>query len=36
MKHSHVPSQFSQEIVIPLVKDKHGDVCDSDNYLICL
>ena len=18
--------------VIPLVKDKHGDVCDSDNY----
>ena len=32
MKHGHVPSQFGQGIVIPLVKDKHGDLCDTDNY----
>jgi len=32
MKHGCVPSQFGQGIVIPLVSDKHGDLCDSDNY----
>ena len=33
MKHGHVPSQFGQGVVIPLVKDKHGDLCDSDNII---
>ena len=32
MKHGCVPSQFGQGIVIPLVKDKHGNLSDSDNY----
>ena len=32
LKHSYVPSEFGRGIVIPLVKDKHGDLASSDNY----
>jgi len=32
LKHSYVPSQFGLGIIVPLVKDKDGDVCSSDNY----
>ena len=28
----HVPSGFSKGIIVPLVKDKSGDVCSSSNY----
>jgi len=30
--HGHVPDDFSKGIVIPLVKDKAGDLSDPDNY----
>jgi hypothetical protein len=32
LKHEYVPNQFGVGIVIPLVKDKRGDICNSDNY----
>ena len=32
MKHSRVPCEFGYKIVIPLVKDEHGDFSYSDNY----
>jgi hypothetical protein len=32
IKHAHVPDQFGLGIVIPLVKDKSGDLSNSDNY----
>ena len=32
LKHSYVPDEFGQGIIIPLVKDKHGDTSSSDNY----
>ena len=30
--HGHVPDDFGKGIVIPLVKDKAGDLSDPDNY----
>jgi len=30
-KRSYVPFQFGLDIIVPLVKDKNGDVCSSDN-----
>jgi len=30
--HSYVPCEFGRGIIIPLVKDKHGDLSCSDNY----
>jgi len=32
LKHGYVPDQFGRGIVIPLVKDKNGDVTNSQNY----
>ena len=32
LKHEYVLSQFGIDIVIPLLKDKRGNVCNSDNY----
>ena len=32
LKHGYVPSEFGRGIVVPLVKDKHGDLSSSDNY----
>ena len=32
LKHGYVPDQFGRGIVIPLVKDKNGDVTNSENY----
>ena len=32
LKHSYVPVQFGNGIIIPLVKDHNGDVCNVDNY----
>jgi len=32
LKHSHLPDEFGQGIIIHLVKDKHGDISSSDNY----
>jgi len=32
VKHSYVPEGFGLGLVIPLVKDKSGNLNDSDNY----
>jgi len=32
LKHGYVSDQFGRGIVIPLVKDKNGDVTNSENY----
>jgi len=32
MIHRYVPNQFGRGISIPLVKDKHGDLNNSNNY----
>jgi len=32
MMHSYVPCEFGRGIIIPLLKDKHGDLSCSDNY----
>ena len=32
ISHGYVPNQFGRGIIIPLVKDKHGDVSNSSNY----
>jgi hypothetical protein len=32
LKHGYVPNQFGRGIIIPLVKDKHGDLTSSSNY----
>jgi hypothetical protein len=31
-KHEYVPSQFGLGIVIPLPKDRNGNVCNSEKY----
>ena len=33
MRHEQVPSCFSKGTIIPLVKDKSGDMCSSTNYI---
>ena len=30
--HGFVPDSFGNEVIIPLVKDKQGDLCNIDNY----
>ena len=32
LKHCYVPNDFGRGIVIPLIKDKRGNVNDSANY----
>ena len=32
LKPCYVPNDFGRGIVIPLIKDKHGNVNDSANY----
>ena len=32
VRHEHVSSGFSKGIIVPLVKDKPGDLCSSTNY----
>ena len=32
MIHGYVPERFGVGIVVPLIKDKRGDICNSDNY----
>ena len=32
LKHGYVPNDFGRGIVIPLIKDKGGNVNDSANY----
>jgi len=32
LKYSYVPAKFGSGIIIPLVKDHNGDVCNVDNY----
>ena len=30
--HGFVPDSLGNEVIIPLVKDKQGDLCNIDNY----
>ena len=30
--HSHVPKTFSDTVLVPIIKDKNGDITDIDNY----
>ena len=30
--HSHVPTEFSNTILVPIIKDKKGNITDPDNY----
>ena len=32
LKHGYVPDKFGIGIIVPLIKDRHGDVCNSENY----
>ena len=32
LDHSYVPNAFSHGLIIPVIKDKHGDVSAVDNY----
>ena len=32
IKHGFVPNSFGEGVIVPLLKDKSGDVCSSDNY----
>jgi len=31
LKHGYVPIAFGEDIVVSIIKDKHGDICSSDN-----
>ena len=31
-KHGFVPDDFGVGLSIPIIKDKHGDICSTDNY----
>ena len=30
--HSHVPKTFSYTVLVPIIKNKNGDITDIDNY----
>jgi len=32
LKHCYVPNEFGRGIIVPLVKDKRGDLFSSGNY----
>ena len=32
LRHSVAPTQFLESYVVPVIKDKHGDASNSDNY----
>ena len=32
LRHGHVPRQFQQGTIVPIVKDQHGDKGDMNNY----
>lgn len=32
LKHGYVSNQFGHGIIIPIMKDKHGDLTNSSNY----
>jgi len=32
LKHSNVPNIFSSGVIVPVIKDKHGDNTDINNY----
>lgn len=34
LKHGIVPSLFSSGIIVPVIKDKHGDTSDINNYRV--
>ena len=34
LKHGYVPNAFGEGRVVPIIKDKHGDICSSDNYRV--
>ena len=32
MQHGYVPKHFGSGVVVPILKDRLGDVCSLDNY----
>jgi hypothetical protein len=32
LKHSYVPESFTSGVIIPIVKDKRGDLTSTQNY----
>jgi len=32
LRHGYVPDDLGKGIIVPLIKDRHGDICNSDNY----
>ena len=32
VRHGYVPNAFGEGVIIPLIKDKNGDLCSSENY----
>ena len=32
LRHSFVPQHFRQSFLVPIIKDKRGDVTNMDNY----
>ena len=32
LRHSVVPRQFKESVMVPIVKDRNGDISDPDNY----
>ena len=32
LSHGHLPIDLLDTVIVPLIKDKKGDICDKDNY----
>ena len=32
LKRGYIPDRFGIGNIVPLIKDRHGDVCNSENY----
>ena len=32
LRHSFVPKEFKESVVVPIIKDKNKDIANMDNY----